>query len=129
MKEAKNYFQNVLSIKNLRNNQEAIQTFMSNNENMSILSQNEMLLLENDLTIEELDTSKTDTNKNKTPGTDGLPIEFYEVFWLKLREILLSSLNYGLHSGTLSVTQREGIITLLPKKDKDTLYITNWRPL
>ena len=129
LKEAKNYFQNVLSTKNLRNNQEAIQNFMSNNENMSILSQNEMLLLENDLTIEELDTSKTDTNKNKTPGTDGLPIEFYEVFWLKLREILLSSLNYGLRSGTLSFTQREGIITLLPKKDKDTLYIKNWRPL
>jgi hypothetical protein len=29
----------------------------------------------------------------------------------------------------LSVTQKEGLITLIPKKDKDTLLIKNWRPI
>ena len=125
LKEAKNYFQNVLTSKNLSIDHEILQSFLSNNENMPVLSNNQSALLDNELELEELDTAKTETNKNKTPGTDGLPIEFYEIFWLKLRNLLLASFKFGLHTGTLSFTQREGIITLLPKKDKDTLFLKN----
>ena len=28
---------------------------------------------------------------NKSPGTDGLPIEFYKIFWNKIKEPLLNS--------------------------------------
>ena len=70
---------------------------MSNNENMPILTNNQSLLLENDLELDELDTAKKDMNRNKTPGTDGLPIELYDIFWLKLRAVVLASFKYGLH--------------------------------
>ena len=65
----------------------------------------------------------------KSPGTDGLIAEFYKFFWTDLKCILLASLNYGLRTGRLSLEQRRGILTLIPKKDKNRLFLKNWRPL
>lgn len=40
-----------------------------------------------------------------------------------------SSLESSIHKGTLSASQRGGIITLVPKKDTDKCFIANWRPI
>ena len=53
---------------------------------------------------------------NKTPGSDGLPAEFYKVFWNDIADFFLKSINQAYHAGQLSVTQRRGIIKLIPKK-------------
>ena len=66
---------------------------------------------------------------NKTPGSDGLPAEFYKVFWKEISTTLIRALNYSYESGQLSITQRRGIIKLIPKKDAEPYFITNWRPL
>ena len=66
---------------------------------------------------------------NKTPGTDGLTAEFYKFFWQDIKHVLLAGINYALVYGKLSVEERRGIISLLPKKDKDRLYLKNWRPI
>ena len=66
---------------------------------------------------------------DKTPGTDGLPYEFYKVFWSDLDDILINALNYTYETGKLSVSQRGGIVKLLPKKDAELNLIKNWRPL
>ena len=55
---------------------------------------------------------------NKSPGTDGLPCEFYKSFWAYIQGPLLNSINYSFEKGELSVSQKRGIITLLPKKGK-----------
>jgi len=55
--------------------------------------------------------------QDKTPGTDGLPADFYHVFWNDLSDYLVNSINYAFEKGQLSVTQRRGII------------IKNWRPV
>ena len=55
---------------------------------------------------------------NKSPGKDGLTLEFYKAFWTHLKIPKLQSLNYSLKYSTLSFTQKEGIITLIPKKNK-----------
>lgn len=65
----------------------------------------------------------------KTPGTDGLPAEFYKVFWKDVSSTLISALNYAYETGKLSITQRRGIIKLIPKKDAEPFFIKNWRPL
>ena len=64
------------------------------------------------------------TLKNgKTPGTDGLTAEFYIFFWNGIKDLLFSSINYALEYGGLSAEQRRGMISLLPQKDKDRLYL------
>ena len=42
---------------------------------------------------------------------------------------MISAFNYAYDQGTLSVSQRRGIIKLIPKKDADPHFIKNWRPL
>ena len=66
---------------------------------------------------------------NKTPGTDGIPADFYKVFWNDIKVFLLASINSSYAKGLLSISQRRGLITLIPKKDKSLCYIKNWRPI
>ena len=58
----------------------------------------------------------------KSPGMDGFTTEFYKFFWIR-------SFNHGYEKGHLSVTQRQGVITCLPKEGKSKFYIKNWRPI
>ena len=66
---------------------------------------------------------------SKTPGSDGLSAEFYKVVWNNISDLFLNSINYAYRSGQLSVTQRRGIIKLIPKKDAEPNLIKNWRPI
>ena len=75
-----------------------------------------------------IDAIKTMPN-NKTPGTDGFPTEFYKSFINELGEYLIRSFQYSYQYGKLSMDQRRAIINVIPKKDKDPLYIGNWRPI
>ena len=59
----------------------------------------------------------------KTPGTDGLPAEFYKLFWNDISTYLLSALNFAFESGCLSISQRRGIINLIPKKDTESFLL------
>ena len=42
---------------------------------------------------------------------------------------MIDSLNYSAFVGELSISQRQGIISLIPKKNKDPLLLKNWRPI
>ena len=66
---------------------------------------------------------------NKTPGTDGIPVEFYQVFWNDIKPFFLASINASRAKGLLSISQRRGLLTFIPKKDKALCYIKNWRPI
>ena len=68
-------------------------------------------------------------NANKSPGNDGLTIEFYKTFWTHLKNPLFESAKYSKIHGSLSTSQRQAIIKLLEKKEKDKRYIQNWRPI
>ena len=59
----------------------------------------------------------------------GLPLSFFKFFWLDLGNFILRSLNFGYNNGNLSVTQKQGIITCLPKQDKNRFFLKNWRPI
>ena len=81
------------------------------------------------MTKEELFDALSNTKNNKSPGIDGIPYEFYKVFWDDISDHLLDSINYSYYQGQLSINQRRGVISLLPKGNKDTLYLNNWRPI
>jgi len=86
-------------------------------------------LLTKPITEKELYDVIKSCDNLKSPGTDGLTKEFYEVFWEDIKNELLESFNDSLSMGSLSISQKQGIITLIPKKDKDTRFLKNWRPL
>jgi len=62
----------------------------------------------------------------KSPG---LSAEFYKVFWKDISPYLISSLNRSYQKGKLAISQRRGIISLIPKKDKASNQLKNWRPI
>ena len=68
-------------------------------------------------------------SKNKSPGNDGLTAEFYVHFWSELKDSLLICLNYSHYKQELSTSQKQAVITLINKKDKDRLHLANWRPI
>ena len=78
---------------------------------------------------EECTNALKDFDNNKTPGTDGLPAEFYRFFWPDICHELLASYNFASQHGMLSISQRRVIISLIPKKSKDKTILENLRPI
>ena len=67
--------------------------------------------------------------KNKSLGNDGFTAKFYSFFWNQLSKTMVNSFNYGFHKGELSISQRQRVIRLIAKKNKNLLYLKNWRPI
>ncbi|CAM4576146.1 unnamed protein product [Caretta caretta] len=65
---------------------------------------------------------------NKSPGMDGLTVEFYRVFWDILGPDLVTVWAESLQSGVLPLSCRRAVLTLLPKKG-DLHDLRNWRPV
>ena len=93
------------------------------------LNDHEQALCEGPLTQTEILNALKTCKNNKSPGTDGLPAEFLKFFWVDIKDFLVNALNYSYDIKKLSNTQRAGLITLIPKKGKDTLSLKNWRPI
>lgn len=85
--------------------------------------------LEEPITLSEMSKALQEMENDKTPGCDGLNAAFYKFFWGKLKWTLFKALTYALDIGFLHQSARRGIISLIPKKEKDLLWLTNWRPL
>ena len=66
---------------------------------------------------------------NKSPGNDGFTVEFYCTFWPLLGEVLVESLNESYKKRELSISQKQGVITLIEKEGKNPLNIPNYRPI
>ncbi len=86
--------------------------------------------METEITLNDLFKSLNNMKGNKSPGPDGYTPEFYKYFWGELHPYLFRSLQYAKTiSKKLSVTQRQGVLTCLPKGDKPREFLKNWRPI
>ena len=92
------------------------------------MSDSERVSCEGDLTKDELFVALGSLQTGKSPGSDGLPTEFYKAFWQDLSDVLVLVLNERFHIGILTDSQREGLLRLLYKKD-DRRLVKNWRPI
>jgi exonuclease III len=93
------------------------------------LSENDHPELTKTLTEKELWEIVKNSPLKKSPGTDGFTTEFYQEFWPQIRTYITNSLNTGLKRGELNQSQRRGIISLIPKPQKDLDMLKNWRPI
>ena len=88
-----------------------------------------MKLLNKPLTIRKLEIAFKNYHNGKSPGNEGLTREFYVVFWRNIPDCLFQSLLDGKSKGFLSHSQRQAVIKLLEKREKDKRYIQNWHPI
>lgn len=84
--------------------------------------------LEQPLTFQELTTSAQEQAEGRSPGFDGLTAEFYKVFWELIGPDLYTVFIECMDSGSLPLSCRRAVITLLPKKG-DHSVLKNWRPV
>ena len=66
---------------------------------------------------------------NKSAGNEGLTKEFYETYWEELKIPLRNSITKSYQNGQLSISERQAVIKLIEKKDKDKKLIKNWRSI
>jgi len=93
----------------------------------SKLSEQEKNLLENALSITELDESIKTLNLKSAPGIDGVSNKFIAKFWRFFREPLHRYATLCVEKGRLTSTFNTAIIRLIPKRGDKTL-LKNWRP-
>jgi hypothetical protein len=94
-----------------------------------VLSDEDSKSLEGLISIEELVSAIKKFENNKSPGSDGFTAEFIKFFFIDLKHFICRSINFGFKKGEMSITQRQGIITCIPKEGKDKRFINNWRPI
>ena len=85
--------------------------------------------LEGKLSVDECRQILKTFSNGKSPGEDGFTVEFYVQFFELLVPDLLKSLHAAYFHGEMSVSQRRGVITLIPKDDANLVELSNWRPI
>lgn len=97
-------------------------------EDLPVLTPELKLLLEADITFEEVTAAVMGLSTGRTPGLDGLPAEFYKAFWAELGKDVFEVLQECVCKGVLPLSCQRAVLTLLPKKGDLTL-LKNWRPV
>ena len=97
--------------------------------NLHPLLSNQTESMSGPVTKQECLTALLKMSNNKSPGLDGFSAEFYRCFWNDLNDLLLQSYQFSHDAGVLTDTQREGIIILIPKRNKDPLLPSSYRPI
>ena len=128
LKELKTFYKNLLQSNN-KSNQRPIDNPFLEKKNIKKLSIYDQMKCEGLITEKEVCNVLKNMKNGKSPGTDGYTAEFYKFFWKDIGQFVMESLNESFFTGELSITQKQGLISLLPKGNKPRDLIKNWRPI
>ena len=81
------------------------------------------------ITYKEAGETLKNMKNDKSPGSDGFTADFFKVFWKDIGHFVVRSINSSFDEGALSFTQKQGIITCIPKENKPRQFLKNWRPI
>ena len=130
LEQQKLYYQNLYSSKiEDEDSTKAACDFFLKKENIKPLTSAQSKQCEGLIQTSEVKQVLKGMANNKSPGSDGFTAEFFKFFFPDLGHFLVRSLNYAFKSGELSVTQKQGVITCLPKGNKPRELLKNWRPI
>ncbi|GFR67432.1 LINE-1 reverse transcriptase homolog [Elysia marginata] len=93
------------------------------------LTDEEAISIEGPISLEEATNVLKHMKYNKSPGSEGFIVEFYKFFWTDLGHFMAQSLRHSFDNNMLSITQREGLITCIPKQGKCKQQIKTGDPL
>ena len=86
-------------------------------------------ICEGDLNELELFKALTAMQNNKSPGNDGLAKEFYETFCNEIKHPFMNSIMEATEIKKLITSQRQIVIKLIEKGERDKRFIKNRRPI
>ena len=104
LQEQKNFYESLYRSSNINSKNFENSPFF-NPENVSTLTEEEIKYCEGLINEVECTSALRDFNSNKTPGTDGLPAEFYRFFWPDICHDLIASYNYAIQHGSMSISK------------------------
>ncbi|CAM2111077.1 unnamed protein product [Caretta caretta] len=93
-------------------------------EELPMVSVGDRDRLELPLTLAEFSEALRRMPTNKSPGMDGLTVEFYREFWDILCPDLVTVWDESFQSGVLPLSCRRAVLALLPKKGTSVIYET-----
>ena len=82
-----------------------------------------------EITDEEILDAVKQLKNCRTPGSDGIPIDFYKVFWNQIKDTFCAVVRETYCRGHLHKTALFGIINLIPKANRDSRILKNLRPI
>lgn len=92
------------------------------------LSEEDKRSCDQEITPEEIQESINKAQLNRAPGFDGIPIEFYKLFWDKIKPIFMKVVQNFQETGQLPASMNRIVVKPIPKKG-DRLQLKNWRPI
>ena len=118
LSELELFYSNLFKTKNDGESERKLSSFLDDLSGVPKLSGELRSICEGKITYNECFSVLQSLQKNKTPGNDGLTVEFYSAFWPLIGKYLVDCINYVYEFGELSNTQKQAIITLTKKRGK-----------
>lgn len=122
------YYKKLYSSKLNVSQSDVLDLFLGN-PNIPALSEKERLSCESHITAEECVEALDTFDARKTAGNDGIPAEFYKIFWNPVGVFMTEVFNHSFVLGQMPSSQQQAVITLIDKKGKDRMFLENWRPI
>ena len=101
--EQKRFYQDLYTSRNKCSDNNAIETFLMNLD-IPKLTDEQKDSCEGEIHQEECKSILDSFQNNKTPGSDGIPIEFYKRCWPLIQEPFINCINEYFEKGELAVT-------------------------
>ena len=119
-KNLHSFYQNLFSKNNDISRQKVLPYLQD--KNLPKLNDDQCALWKKGITEEEVKHELKKMEINKSPGNDGLTKEFYETFWDYVKVPLLLSFNMAFLKKELSTSQKQAVIKLIEKKDRNKRF-------
>ena len=119
-KNLHSFYQNLFSKNNDISRQKVLPYLQD--KNLPKLNDDQCALWKKGITEEEVKHELNKMEINKSPGNDGLTKEFYETFWDYVKVPLLLSFNMAFLKKELSTSQKQAVIKLIEKKDRNKRF-------
>ena len=96
---------------------------------MDCISDAKFKALDAPITCNELYKALCTMKTDKSPGPSGLTVEFFRTFWSEISDLVTEAFQYAKEKGILAISERRGILRLVPKKNANLMTLKQWRPI
>ena len=104
-------------------------SFDISNESGIFITEDEKQMCETPFQQSDFTNAIRSMKNGKTPGIDGLSVEFYKVCWPEISTIFINFVESSYQQEELPSEILKGVLNLIPKPKKDARLLKNLRPI